>query len=108
MPAPHTMPPQATDPRAPMNWRRRLLRLCITLLGGYVGIVLVMMLLENWLVFPAVRAEQLWFPPPAPGFQDVEFDSADGTRIHAWWCPRPGADRALLFCHGNGGNLSFS
>jgi hypothetical protein len=31
----------------------------------------------------------------------------DGTPIHAWWCPQKGAADALLYCHGNGGNLSF-
>src|SRR5262249_37238925 len=27
-------------------------------------------------------------------------------RIHAWWIPQPGARGALLYCHGNAGNLS--
>ena len=44
----------------------------------------------------------------------MELVSADGTRLHAWWCPckdpvsrqeRIGAG-AVLYCHGNAGNLS--
>jgi fermentation-respiration switch protein FrsA (DUF1100 family) len=36
----------------------------------------------------------------------VDFVTADGTRIHAWWCPCPGAGGAVLFCHGNAGDLT--
>jgi fermentation-respiration switch protein FrsA (DUF1100 family) len=39
----------------------------------------------------------------------VELTSADGTRLHAWWAVPQGwepAQGAVLFCHGNGGNLS--
>ena len=39
-------------------------------------------------------------------FEDVWLENALGTRIHAWWLPCEGAERVLLFCHGNGGNIS--
>jgi fermentation-respiration switch protein FrsA (DUF1100 family) len=35
--------------------------------------------------------------------------AADGTPIHAWWCPAPSGEptrNVLLYCHGNAGNLS--
>jgi fermentation-respiration switch protein FrsA (DUF1100 family) len=32
--------------------------------------------------------------------------SSSGARLHGWWCPAEGATGALLYCHGNGGNLS--
>src|SRR5262249_23071033 len=35
-----------------------------------------------------------------------ELISQDGTRLHAWWCPRAGGLGTLLYCHGNAGNLS--
>lgn len=38
--------------------------------------------------------------------QDIDLASADGANIHARWCCRQGAQSALLFCHGNAGNLS--
>ena len=51
----------------------------------------------------------MWIPKaaPSPLVQDVHFLSADGTRLHAWWLPRPGAAGAVLYFHGNGGNLSW-
>lgn len=80
-------------------WQRSALYLC----GGYVGLVLMLMALENKLLYhPAGDS----VPPPDASIEDVEFTSADGTRIHAWWRPLNNADVALLYAHGNAGNLS--
>lgn len=74
---------------------------------GYVGLVSMLLFFENWLVFHPTTAAQHWQqPPPGQDIQDVHLTSADGTRIHAWWCPAKDADLALLYCHGNAGNLS--
>jgi fermentation-respiration switch protein FrsA (DUF1100 family) len=75
-------------------------------LVGYLGIILVLLFFENRMVFVPSSPAQFWQDPPVPGWQDLYLTIEDGTRIHAWWCPRPGAEGALLYCHGNGGNLS--
>jgi fermentation-respiration switch protein FrsA (DUF1100 family) len=64
------------------------------------------MALENRLVYHPTTANQDWEPPPFGPVEDVYLRLADGTAIHAWWCPHPGAPGALLYCPGNGGNLS--
>jgi fermentation-respiration switch protein FrsA (DUF1100 family) len=84
------------------TWRRRAL----FYLAGYVGLVLMLLFFENRLVFVPTTAAQHWQPAPSPDIQDVELTCADGTRIHAWWCPCPDSDEAVLICHGNAGNLS--
>jgi pimeloyl-ACP methyl ester carboxylesterase len=38
--------------------------------------------------------------------EEVFFTAEDGVRIHGFYLPAPGADRALLFLHGNAGNAS--
>jgi len=38
--------------------------------------------------------------------EDVFLETEDGVRIHAFWLPAPGSDRAVLFLHGNAGNAS--
>lgn len=63
-------------------------------------------LLENALVFKPAKAADHWEPARLADIEDVDLASADGTRVHAWWLPCPGADHALLYCHGNAGNLS--
>src|SRR5438105_2480023 len=76
------------------------------LLVSYLGVVLVLSLLENWLVYRLTTAAEDWQPAPVPEIRDVNLSTSDGMKIHAWWLPCPGADQAVLYCHGNAGNLS--
>ncbi len=40
-------------------------------------------------------------------WEDVHFESADGTRLHGWWLPAQGeAKGVVVHCHGNAQNLS--
>jgi fermentation-respiration switch protein FrsA (DUF1100 family) len=80
----------------------------------YVGVIVVLSALENWMLFHPAPASEEWIDPANYNLkvEDVELHSADGTRLHAWWCPfESEADNhvngALLYCHGNAGNLSF-
>ena len=96
---------------APRSFLMSLGRL--VLLGVYTfgGLLVVLLLLENWLLFHPTPYAVHWVPPPA-GLepQDVDLSCGDGTHIHAWWCapadwtPQQGA---LLHCDGNAGNLSY-
>lgn len=38
-------------------------------------------------------------------YEDVEVEAADGVRLHGWYLPGP-RRAALLYCHGNAGNVS--
>jgi fermentation-respiration switch protein FrsA (DUF1100 family) len=61
---------------------------------------------ENALVFhprPALRQDQA----PPPPIQDLYLPIGDGSEIHARWAPHPNAKGAILFCHGNGGNVEL-
>jgi fermentation-respiration switch protein FrsA (DUF1100 family) len=44
--------------------------------------------------------------PPGSWVQDIDLEQPDGNRLHLRWCPVAGASGALLYCHGNAGNLS--
>jgi uncharacterized protein len=92
---------------APTSWRRRAFRWLVCGVGCYCGVILLLMALENHMVFCPTSAEENWLPPPFSPAEDVALKLPDGTPIHAWWCPCRDADGALLFCHGNGGNLSY-
>lgn len=39
--------------------------------------------------------------------EDVQFESPDGTRLHGWYFRHPTPQAVVLFCHGNGGNLTY-
>jgi len=50
----------------------------------------------------------LYATPAALGldFQERWIATADGVRLHAWWIPGPREAPAVLFLHGNAGNIS--
>ncbi len=86
-----------------MKWVRRI---GIILVGSYLGVCLVLAFFENSLVYRPSKARDSWVPAPVPEIQDVELRCEDGTPIHAWWLPCPGAEHTMLYFHGNAGNLS--
>jgi fermentation-respiration switch protein FrsA (DUF1100 family) len=61
-------------------------------------------------VFRPVPYTQDWQPPPPSlRVEDLDLASARGASIHAWWAKPPGwtpEQGAVLYCHGNAGNLS--
>jgi hypothetical protein len=91
------------------SWKRRAGRVAAHGAYAYLGILVLLLCLEDRLLYlPGSAAD--WLPPPSGlPVQDVELTARDGNRIYAWWSRpenwRP-ADGAVLFCHGNGGNLS--
>ena len=40
------------------------------------------------------------------GYEEVFLDTEDGLRLHGWYIPAPGSTQALIFFHGNAGNIS--
>ncbi len=94
-----------TQPSAPPRGRL-LLRFALTLVGTYVALVVLMMFFENALVYHPTPAAVHWLRPPSPDVRDVALTTTEGEEIHAWWLPCPGSPGALLYLHGNAGNLS--
>lgn len=54
---------------------------------------------------PSPYPEGEWNPQGLV-YEDVEFTSQDGARLHGWYCPVPQPREIVLFAHGNAGNLS--
>jgi fermentation-respiration switch protein FrsA (DUF1100 family) len=73
----------------------------------YLGMIALLLALENWFIYKSVTAAEDWTEPPAPRIQDVTLPLPTGERIHAWWLPVPNATGAILYAHGNAGNLSY-
>jgi fermentation-respiration switch protein FrsA (DUF1100 family) len=40
-------------------------------------------------------------------YEDVYFESADGTRLHGWYCPVEEPRAIVLYMHGNAGNITY-
>jgi fermentation-respiration switch protein FrsA (DUF1100 family) len=75
---------------------------------AYLLILLAMMLLENWLVYPVPPVGWGNWNPKGLDPEDVWFESADGTRLHGWFVEHSNPARAILYCHGNGEHVAMN
>ena len=66
-----------------------------------------MLWLEPMLVYPGAPATRGDYEPDFE-FEDANFESADGTKLHGWMLPVTGSQRYVLFCHGNGENVAMA
>lgn len=62
--------------------------------------------LENSLVFAPIRYPEGNWQPAGLEYEDVEFESSDGTKLHAWYLAHARPRAVVLYAHGNAGNLS--
>ncbi len=83
----------------------------LLLLFGTVWLVLVVLAWlgqERLLYLPGMGGRD-WVATPADAglhYQVLELTAADGVRLRGWWVPHPEPRGALLFFHGNAGNIS--
>lgn len=73
----------------------------------YLLVLLLLLFLENSLIYPAPKyPEGDWKAPYLP-HEDVTFASVDGTKLHGWLVEHPQARAAILYCHGNGDCVGY-
>lgn len=90
-------------------------RWSLRLVAMYSIVVLGVMTLEERMIFPKRNVN--FDPPPGLKTEDVYITTADGVRIHGLWIPCPphwqeaspwkGPHLTVLYCHGNGGDVSM-
>jgi len=71
-------------------------------------VLLAMTFLENMLVCPVPPLSRGDWHPAGLQYEDVHFQSADGTKLHGWFVERPNAKRTILYCHGNGEDVGMN
>ncbi|MBD3287616.1 alpha/beta fold hydrolase [candidate division KSB1 bacterium] len=72
---------------------------------GYGGLCVIVYLFQSrMLYFPA---EKILFTPHDYGFdyEEVYFTTEDNVKLHGWFIPVPESRGAILFHHGNAGNI---
>lgn len=84
------------------------------MLGIIIGVVIGLYLIVLLFVY-AMQEKMLFFPTEAieatPAeiglhYTDVYFTTEDGIKLHGWYIPCEKVTATLIFCHGNGGNIS--
>ena len=75
----------------------------------YFAICLLMMFFENRLVYPvpSVASPEAWEISQAAQ-TDVTFEAEDGTTLHGWYFAHDQPRFAILYCHGNGEDISHN
>lgn len=91
-----------------VNWRRVGIRVGRTTLLVVACSAVLVAIFERRAVYRSTRAtEDDFIPMTVPGIriEQVWLETADGVRIYGWFVNSLGADRAILYFHGNAGNL---
>jgi uncharacterized protein len=88
-------------------------RVARAVLTAYLVVLVAAMLLEKSLIYFPVPYPQGYWNHEGLDVEDAWFQATDGTRLHGWYLPRQGREEgglacraSLLFCHGNGGNIT--
>ena len=82
--------------------------LLFILCGVYFGMLILLFLMQSRLVyFPS--KEIVCTPADIRlKFEDITMKTFDGFNLNAWFIPANSPTGTVLFCHGNGGNISYS
>lgn len=89
-----------------------VLRLGRWLAVGYLAIVLGMTFIERWLVYPAPPSASGDWAPAGDDYEDVWIDvppvgrASESTSVHGWYLDHIEAEHVVLYCHGNGNDIS--
>ncbi len=75
---------------------RRLSRLTILLFVGYLLIMVLAMLFEAYLIYPTWQIPPGDWNPTEFAYEDVTFESEDGTRLHGWFFEHSRSGRGTL------------
>jgi hypothetical protein len=85
---------------------KMLISIAATLIIAYIALALILYLSQTRFLYQPSR--QILYMPGELGldFEIVAFESADGVQLSGWYVPSEDAELTVLFCHGNGGNMS--
>jgi pimeloyl-ACP methyl ester carboxylesterase len=91
-------------------WRRRLLGAGLLVGFLYLAVLVVLLCLEDRLLYRPMPADRVWHAPLAGlGIEELSLTASDGTAISAWFMAPPGwrpEAGAVLLSHGCNGNVS--
>jgi uncharacterized protein len=72
----------------------------------YLVLLVLLALLENSLVYPRWAILPGDWEPRGLEFEDVHFAASDGVKLHGWYFDHPEPRAHVVYCHGNGIDVS--
>jgi hypothetical protein len=78
------------------------------LAAAYGGFALLLYFFQARLVFYPETGREIIATPAQIGlpYEDIQLKTSDGISLHGWYVPAPQPRGAVLFLHGNAGNIS--
>ena len=83
------------------------LRIAALVSVPYVGVCALMWAKQDRLLFIPDRVMHATPAQENLAWEDVTITTADGVKLNAWFVPVENAKATTLYCHGNGGNISY-
>src|SRR5688500_15329343 len=74
---------------------------------GYLLVLLMLLLLENTLLYPAPKFPVGDWQATYLPHEEAFFPSADGTALHGWLVEHPQPRAVIMYCHGNGDCVGY-
>jgi uncharacterized protein len=90
-----------------IRWRPVTLRSVRAAAAVYCLALLLLLLLENTLLYPAPKYPAGDWTAAYLSHEEVVFPSADGTQLVGWLVEHPNPRAVVLYCHGNGESLGY-
>ena len=106
-----TKPEVSTDPQQDNSipggrvWHK-LRRIARSLLIIYALTCVAMIALERYLVYPIPPSAE--WSPHDPTIEEVRFEAEDGTKLLGFFFGHPNPQCSILYCHGNGEDVSHN
>lgn len=82
-------------------FRRPVWRFVRAFAIAYLIVLLAMTCFETAMLYPRPPRERFEQKPRGIVYEEVYFNSADGTKLHGWFFPKENAKRAIVYFHGN-------
>ena len=84
-----------------------VLTIIVLSLFSFYGVVLIVLyVFQEKLIFHPVCEISCNPANLSLAYENIEFTAADGTKLNGWFIPAENSEYTVLFCHGNGGNIS--
>jgi fermentation-respiration switch protein FrsA (DUF1100 family) len=92
--------------KPPKGIRRLLFPILRILLLAYAGFACILFIFQSRFVYFPMKDIEGTPEEFALRYEEVFFSAADGVKLHGWFVPANRSRGAVLFCHGNAGNIS--
>lgn len=95
-----------TEREGIVNRQRMILSIIVTVLGLYLGLILILYLFQARLIYFPTRPIDATPADIGLRYEDVRLKTSDGVALAGWFIPVDHAKGTVLFFHGNAGNIS--